>query len=259
MQARSPLKIQIAVLHALLIRELKTRFGAYRLGIAWAFIEPLLQIAVFMGLFYFGGRSSVGGLEIPLFLATGIAPFLYFKKVIMQSMSAVNANKNLLIYRQVRVFDTFLTRFALEFVTSFIVLVVIILITWWVGYKVSLVNSLIFIYAYILLSIIAFGLGLIFGVINTLYPEPGKFIPALLRPLMFISGTFFSINELPANAQELLLWNPLIHVFEFMRSSFSYDYDTSLLSLEYLELWALASLTLGLLMLRANWRKMLTQ
>ncbi|WP_257287515.1 ABC transporter permease [Endozoicomonas sp. SESOKO2] len=259
MQSRSPLQIQYAVLHALLIRELKTRFGAYRLGIAWAFIEPILQMAVFMGLFYFGGRSSVGGLEIPLFLATGIAPFLYFKKVVTQSLNAVSANKNLLIYRQVRVFDTFLSRFILEFITSFIVLSGIILITWWVGYEVNLVNSLIIIYAYLLLSIIAFGLGLIFGVLNTLYPEPGKFIPALLRPLLFISGTFFSINELPSAAQEILLWNPLIHIFEFMRSGFSYDYDTSLLSLEYVEMWALTTLTLGLLMLRANWRRMLTQ
>ncbi|WP_062269298.1 ABC transporter permease [Endozoicomonas arenosclerae] len=258
MQARSPLKIQIAVLHALLIRELKTRFGSYRLGMAWAFIEPILQIAVFMGLFYFGGRDSVGGLELPLFLATGIAPFLYFQKVINQCMNAVTANTNLLIYRQVRVFDTFLTRFLLEAITSFIVLAGIITATWWLGYEVNFVNTLIFIYAYILLSILAFGLGLIFGTVNTLFPEIGKFIPTLLRPLMFISCTFFTINDLPSDAQSILLWNPLIHAFEFMRSSFSYDYNTSLLSLEYLEVWALMSLTLGLLVLRANWRRMLT-
>lgn len=257
MQKRSYFQIQKAVLHALLVRELKTRFGQYRLGLAWALIEPLMQIMVFMALFYFRGRSTVGGLELPVFLATGIAPFLYFKKVITQSMSALSANKNLLIYRQVRVFDPFLARFILEASMSAIVLSSILIGAWWFGYEVELINSLRFIMVYGILSFFAFGIGLVFGVLNTLNSEMGKFLPVLLRPLMFVSGTFFSINELPVNLQNLLLWNPLIHAFELMRSCFSYNYDTSLVSLEYLSLCTLVAMTLGMLMFRANWRRML--
>ncbi len=258
MKKRSSVQIQIAVIQALLARELKTRFGRYRLGMAWALLEPVMQILVFMGLFYFRDRATIGGLELPIFLATGIAPFLYFKKVISQSMGAVAANRNLLIYRQVRAFDPFLTRFILEAGISFTVLLTIIFGAWWLGYDVEIVNSLRFIIIYILLSFFAFGLGLVFGTLNTLYPEPGKLIPMILRPLMFISGTFFSINELPSNIQAVLLWNPLIHAFELMRSCFSFYYDTSLVSLEYLILCTLTAMTLGMLMFRANWRKMLT-
>ena len=258
MEKRSSFQIQLAVIHSLVIRELKTRFGRYRLGMFWALLEPLLQILFFLGMFYFRGRSTIGGLELPVFLATGIAPFLYFKKVISQCMGAVSGNRNLLIYRQVRVFDPFLTRFLLEATISFVVLVVLITGSWWVGYEVEVVNTLRFILVYGLLSFFAFGIGLIFGVVNTLYPEPGKLLPMLLRPLMFISGTFFSINEIPHAAQGWLLWNPLIHAFELMRSCFSFYYDTSLVSLDYLALSALTSVTLGMLMLRANWQKMLT-
>ena len=193
MQKREPFKIQLAVIHALTVRELKTRFGRYRLGLVWALLEPVAQILVFMGLFYFTGRSSVGGLELPLFLATGIAPFLYFRKVISQLMGAVAGNRNLLIYRQVRIFDTFLTRFALEAVISFLVLLVIIAGAWWIGFEVEVINTLRFLLVYALLSLFAFGLGLVFCVLNTLYPEPGKLLPFVLRPLMFISGTFFPL------------------------------------------------------------------
>ena len=200
----------------------------------------------------------MGGLELPVFLATGIGPFFYFKKVINQSMSAVSANKNLLIYRQVRVFDAFLARFMLEAVISFVVLTALLLGAWWFGYEVVLVDSIKFIILYLLLSFLAFGLGLIFGVINTLYPEPGKFIPVILRPLMFISGTFFSINELPDAAHNFLLWNPLIHTFELMRSCFASSYNVSLVSMEYLAMCTLVAMSLGMLMFRANWRKMLT-
>ena len=234
MEKRTPFQIQTAVIHALAVRELKTRFGRYRMGMVWALLEPLIQILFFLGMFYFRGRSSVGGLELPIFLATGIAPFLYFKKIISQGMGAVSANKNLLIYRQVRVFDPFLTRFILEAFISFVVLICLIAGSWWVGFEVEVVNTLRFLLIYTLLSFFAFGISLIFGVLNTLYPEPGKLLPLILRPLMFISGTFFSINEMPPSVQELLLWNPLIHAFELMRSCFSFYYDTSLVSLDYL-------------------------
>lgn len=258
MEKRSSFEIQLAVIHALLIRELKTRFGRYRLGMVWALLEPFLQILVFLGIFHFRGRSTVGGLELPIFLATGIAPFLYFRKIINQCMGAVSGNRNLLIYRQVRIFDPFLTRFLLEMGVSFIVLIALIAGSWWIGYEVEVVNTLRFIQVYLLLSLFAFGIGLSFGVFNTLYPEPGKLLPMLLRPLMFISGTFFSINEIPHNLQGLLLWNPLLHAFEMMRSCFSFYYDTSLVSLDYLALCTLISMTMGMLSLRANWRRMLT-
>ena len=88
MQSRSSWQIQKAVLKALLIRELKTRFGQYRLGIVWALLEPLMQMMFFMAMFYFQERTSVGGLALPVFLATGLVPFFYFNKVISQAMQS---------------------------------------------------------------------------------------------------------------------------------------------------------------------------
>ena len=255
---RTPWQIQKAVLYALLIRELKTRFGQYRLGIVWALLESLMPMMVFMMLYYFRGKSMIGGLALPVFLATGLALFFYFQKVINQCMGAVPANRNLFIYRQVRVFDTFLCRFLLETVITFIVLVVLITGTWWLGYSVTVVNSLKFSGVFALLSLFSFGCGLVFAVFKTLYPEIGKFIPTLLRPLFFISGTFFSINDIPPSVQPLLLWNPLLHAFELLRSCFSPHYNTALVSMGYLMACTLVVMTLGMLVYRANWRKMLT-
>lgn len=257
MQQRTSLQIQWAVIHALMVREMKTRFGAYRLGYAWALLEPLSQILFFSVMYAFGNRTLVGGLAVPVFLATGIAPFLYFKKVISQSLGAVAANQNLFLFRQVRVFDAFLVRFLLEMVTTFVVLLMLIAGAAWLGFDVQLVNGLTFVQAYLLLSFFAFGLGLVFGVLNSLYPEAGKMIPMLLRPLMFVSGTFFSINDMPRDIQEILVWNPLIHAFELMRSAFSTGYNTSLVSFEFLSVCTLSAMTLGMLMFRANWRTML--
>ena len=259
MQSRSSWQIQKAVLHALLTRELKTRFGQYRLGIVWALLEPLMQMAFFMAMFYFQERTSVSGLALPVFLATGLVPFFYFNKVISQSMGAVSANQNLFIYRQVRVFDAFLTRFVLEAVIAFITLATILLGSAWLGVNVVVVNSLKFLLLFVLLSIFSFGISLVFGVLNKLYPEAGKFLPVALRPLFFISGAFFTINDMPSSLHAFLLWNPLLHIFELMRSCFATHYNTSLVSLSYVWVTTLISITLGMLFYRANWRRMLVR
>ena len=232
MEKRSSIQIQLAVINALIRRELKTKFGQYRLGIVWALLEPLMQMLFFMVMFHFRGMDGVGGLALPVFLATGLAPFLYFNKVVGQASGAVSSNRNLFIYRQVRVFDAFLVRFLLEAITSFIVLLTLLSGAWWAGYEVTVNNTLLFIQVYLLLSLLSFGVSLVVGVITTLYPEPGKFVPVILKPLFFISGTFFTINEMPAVTHDLLLWNPLIHAFELFRSSLSVGYDTSLVSLK---------------------------
>ena len=259
MQQRTSWQIQKAVLHALLIRELKTRFGQFRLGVVWALLEPLMQVMVFMGMYYFRGVSTMGGLVLPVFLATGLVPFFYFSKVISQSMAAVNANRNLFIYRQVRVFDAYLCRFLLEAAIGFLTLVALIAGSWWLGYAVVVVNTLKFLLLFALLSLFSFGVSLVFGVFNTLHPELGKFIPVILRPLFFISGSFFSINDIPPSVHPLLLWNPLLHTFELMRSCFSIHYSTALVSMEYLMLCTAVAMTLGMLVYRANWRRMLAR
>ena len=254
---RSSLQIQRAVIQALVIRELKTRFGSYRLGYIWAILEPLIQILFFSLLYTLGSRKVIGGLDVPIFLATGIVPFLYFKKVITQSLGAVAANRNLLIYRQVRVFDLFLVRLIIEATVTFLVFIILVVGALYMGYTVSLTSSLVFLASYLLLGFLSFGIGLLLGVFKALYPEPGKLVPVVLTPLMFVSGTFFSINDMPEPIQRILLWNPLIHSFELMRSAFSPGYDTSLVNFHYLAMCSLVSIFLGTLTFRANWRRML--
>ena len=256
-KTRTSWQIQKAVLHALFVRELKTRFGHYRLGVVWALLEPLFPLLLFMGLYYFREITTMGGLAIPVFLATGLAPFFFFRQVVNQFMGAVGANRNLFIYRQVRVFDAYLCRFLLEAAIAFLALVILLAGSWWLGYQVSVVNSIQFLFIFTLLGLFTFGFSLICGVLNTLYPELGKFIPVILRPLFFISGTFFSINDVLPSIQPFLLWNPLLHAFELMRSCFSLHYNASLVSTTYLMLCTLMAITLGMLMYRANWRRML--
>jgi capsular polysaccharide transport system permease protein len=65
---RNSWQIMCDTVHALLMRELKTRFGANRLGYFWAIADPVAQAAVMGVLFSLIGRSSVSGIDIALFI-----------------------------------------------------------------------------------------------------------------------------------------------------------------------------------------------
>jgi capsular polysaccharide transport system permease protein len=74
---------------ALFLRELKTRFGKYQLGYAWALIEPLGTIAVMLAVFTAMGAVGYSGISFPLFLATGVIVNSLFVEISNRSIKAL--------------------------------------------------------------------------------------------------------------------------------------------------------------------------
>ena len=111
MDKRSSWQIQKAVFHALAIRELKTRFGGYRLGYFWAVFEPLSHILVLSGLFSLIREDrDFYNAPFPVFFATGILSFFVFQKLVMTSQNSIKANLGLFGFRQVKPFDAIVVR-----------------------------------------------------------------------------------------------------------------------------------------------------
>ena len=118
-RSRNSLEVLKDVIFALFIREIKTRFGAYRLGLVWAFLEPMSFVIVISAIrsissggSLFGGESH--SIPYPIFLMLGYIPFMLFSKLLTQGAAAVSANQGLFNYRQVRPIDTILARTLLE-------------------------------------------------------------------------------------------------------------------------------------------------
>jgi capsular polysaccharide transport system permease protein len=72
----------------------------------------------------------------------------------------------------------------------------------------------------------------------------------LTRPLFILSAIFYLFEELPQFAQEILWYNPLIHVTGLNRSGFFVTYEPSYISLLYVAVFSVIPLFFGLLILR---------
>ena len=102
---RTPWQIQQAVIKALLIRELKTRFGSSPLGYAWAIIGPFLQILIMVVIFSAINRTGYQGLPYPLFFAPAILLLNFLTSMMTSGAATIKANKGLFNYKQVKPFD----------------------------------------------------------------------------------------------------------------------------------------------------------
>lgn len=258
---RSSIEVLRDVVFALFIREIKTRFGIYRLGLLWAIMEPMVFVLLMStirsirsseGLF--GGETHT--IPVPLFFMLGYIPFQLFSKLLTQSAAAINANKGLFHYRQVRPIDALLSRTLLEVLISSSVLLLLMFTFWWFGFNSTVAVPLKFLAAFFLLTLLGSGIGMILCVGQLRFPELSKLIPLLIRPLFFISGLFFSLNDIPTQYHHYLLWNPILHAIELMRSACYPTYTADSVSLGYLGVLALVAIFFGLAMYRLDWKQM---
>jgi capsular polysaccharide transport system permease protein len=254
---RTSFQVLRDVTFGLLIRELKTRFGSYRLGYAWALLDPLLIIGAFSFIFGMRGSSGFGGAPAALFITAGYLPFLFFRNVVGKLQSAVSANMGLFCYRQVTPFATFVARFMLEMMVGMVVGCILVLGLIWFGFDAIPADPLQVILIYLLLMVFSFSLGIVFCVICNLFQEADKFLHLLMMPLMFISCVMYPLISIPAQYLHWFLWNPLVHALELIRSGWIAGYSSPNVSWTYLFGVTLVLLTFAMSCYRLNHRRLI--
>lgn len=256
--ARSGFEVQQAAVKALFLREIRTRFGKFRLGYFWAILEPSAHLLVLLGIFGFIMHRTLPDISFPVFLVNGIIPFFLFTNITKRSIGAIEANQGLFNYRPVKPIDTVISRTLLETVIYSIVYVFLMLLLWGTGEVFSVVNLLKLLLTWSLLIVFSFGVGLVFMVTGNTYTETQKFLPIILRPLYFVSCIMFPLHSIPKDYWPYLLWNPLVHAVELSRESVMPGYVSEGVSINYLAFVTLATLFFAMAIYRIKEKAMLT-
>ena len=132
------------------------------------------------------------------------------------------------------------------------------LIVWMAGEYFEITNFLQLVLTWSLLIILSCGVGLIFMVVGKTFPEMQKVLPILLKPLYFISCIMFPLHSIPKQYWSYLLWNPLVHAVELSREAVMPGYISEGVSLNYLAMFTLVTLFIGLALYRTREEAMLT-
>ncbi|MDQ8954028.1 ABC transporter permease [Acinetobacter rudis] len=248
----------LVAIRALFLRELQTRFGQYRLGYLWIFIEPLFSIGVMLVLFGAIMQRTLPNISFEVFLLNGIVPFSMFRSGINQAIGAAQANKGLFSYRPVKPIDALIARNLLELFLGFSTYTLFSIIFLWIGYQLSFDQIPTLLFYWLLLFGLMLSLSLVFMVIGDISKEINKFVSVLFFILYFLSGVIYPIGIIPVQYREYLLYNPLIHIFEPMRHAVAPSYPlVDGISLNYVLIWILLSMFIGLLLYKRFERRMI--
>ncbi|WP_341675868.1 ABC transporter permease [Niveibacterium sp. SC-1] len=244
---RSSLTITWSVWRALLLRESLTRLFSRRAAWFWLISEPLFHVSYMLAL-YSGMRAhKLGGVDTPIWLITGMSAFFLFRRVSSQGQNAIDANKALFAYRQVKPVDTVVVRALLEGVLMLLVTVALLAGAALFGHDVLPADALLALGALLALWLIGLGWALITSVLCGLVKEVSNLIGFVMMPAFLLSGVFMPVSSVPQPYRDYLTFNPLLHGVEAVRLGFApYYHAIPELSLVYVYQWALAMVALGL-------------
>lgn len=241
--------IYLRVLHALMLRDMRTRFGGKHIGWGVTIMWPVMHMLVI------GTVMTIKGVPAPicgstlLFIATGSTPVLAFQYISREVMKGLNSNKPLTYYPQVKKIDVMFARILIEIVGSFAGIIAVFTILYALGLDPMPVQPIMALCGY--LTAVFFGIGV--GAVNI---GIVSVYPGWMMGYMFISiamyiaaGVMFLPCFLPEQIYHILKYNPLLQIVEWVRLGYE---PTLPVQVDYLYVLTFAGATLmvGLLLER---------
>lgn len=241
-------------LQTLMRREQRMRFAGHLFGYGWAYLTPIAWIVTMAAFFNFLGRTSPLMVPTPIFVATGILPYVMFRQTLTSMMRAPKSNRYMTYFRPTSLSEILLAMGLLELINMLIVAAVLLTAISML-YDVPMPNSLFKVMLALLVTwCFSFGFGRFCAICGHLSPTFNRVLPLVIRPLFWISGIFYIAAELPGPAQEILWYSPLFHTIEFLREGFFLGFSSEISTIGYTLSLGLAFL-LASIVLENSWNK----
>lgn len=244
---------------ALILREIGAIYGRSPMGYAWALMSPLFMVIVLAIAFGLFGRVPPLGDSFILYYASGFLMFSIFQQTFNPVRTALIFNKPLLQFPVVTWIDAVFARFILNFFTSTLAYFILIYALPIYTGESSRFDSGIMLETIALMGGLALGLGVFAHYLFLEIKPLGTLWDIVSRVLFIASGVLFMYEDMPAVVQEILWWNPLIHVVSLGRSAVYSHYDATFVSIPYVFTVILVSAALGGLLLRQHHRRILNK
>jgi lipopolysaccharide transport system permease protein len=206
---------------ALTKREILGRYRGSILGLFWAFIQPLIMLAIYTFVFSiaFKARWNAGSdskTEFALVLFAGLIVFNLFSECISRSPALILSHSN---YVKKVVFPLEILPWVslgaalFQMLMSLSVWLLFYVLLFGMPHSTSLLLPLII----LPIVLITIGLSWILASIGVYLRDVGQIIGIIITILMFVSPIFYPITSLPMKYQSLFMLNPLTPVIEGMR------------------------------------------
>lgn len=197
-------------------REVKVRYKQTVIGVAWAVLQPVLNMLIFS--LFFGRLAKIpsDGVPYPLFALAGLVPWTLFSNGLSQAGNSLVANANLIkkvYFPRLAIPISSVLQGLVDFCIAFGLLLLMAL---WYG--VSLKWNLLALPLFVLLAVIAsLGVGLWLAALNVEYRDVRYVIPFLTQFWMLATPIAYPSSLLQEPWRSVYGLNPMVGVVEGFR------------------------------------------
>ena len=214
------------IIHTLVIKDMKSRFYGDRLAYIWDLINPLAWIGALIICFLIFEKQVPIYTDIISFLIPGMLAYILFRNTVRSIMRTKKTSQAILHLPSITPITIITAAAYIELLNSIVIFSVLILLNYVIFNKMECNDLLVMIYGYLC----AWGTGLAVGSftseLGSLFPMFEKMVPILLRPIFWISGIFYTANELPEWLSEIGSMNPLFQSIEIIRDGTFLSYHS---------------------------------
>lgn len=242
----SPLQIQLRVWRAIMLRDMRARFFGNWFGYVVLVGWPIAHIGVLIAIYAVRGLAQPYGDSMVSYFAIALLPVMtviYLMRFIAWSPMF---SQPLLAFPIVKPLDLILAHGFLELISGCLIWLVVFGVVAGLGIDIYPRDIMQVFYAFGASLFLGFSLGLLNGVLVSIF----RF---WIFPLIFLiiciymsSGAVLPIEHLPAQLRDYAALNPVAQLVEWMRSAYYDGYGADIINKPYVLLFCSGCLVLAL-------------
>ena len=237
---------KLFLLKEMIVRDIRSRYAGSGLGLVWAFLHPILWMALYTAVFSVVLRVPVeqGFATFPEFLMAGLLPWMAIHEGISRSASALTDNAAV-VKKAVFPVDTLVASVVLAAVVAQLVGFVIFgAYVVFLGHF-SLVWILLAVPALVLQVLLTYGIGCFAATVTAFVRDASHAIGILLTVVFFATPIVYPASLVPEKFRPFLEANPVAHLSSWYRAAFTLHTAPEPGSIVYLTAFSVIAALLG--------------
>jgi lipopolysaccharide transport system permease protein len=206
------------LLIVLCLRDIKVRYKQTVLGVAWAIIQPLMNMVVFSIIFGKVAKLPSDGYPYPIFLFAALLPWSFFSNSITASSNSLVGSANLIskvYFPRLIIPLSSIGTCTFDFAISALLLLVLMPLY---GVPVTLELLLTPLLA-LGIALAALGVGIILAALNVVYRDFRYVVPFAVQLWMYATPVVYPARLVPEKWRLLYALNPVAGLIEAFRAA----------------------------------------
>jgi lipopolysaccharide transport system permease protein len=200
-------------------RSLASRYRGSALGFVWTLVNPIMLMFVYTFVFKIIFGQTAAGVPFPVYLMTGILAWNFFSTAAIQASVALVSGASLVnksTFPRIVLPVSAVLANAVNYLVALPLLIAFILLS-----GVHLTPTLLLLpFAFLLLSIMATGLGAFLAALMPFFLDLQHLIEVFFTMWMFLTPIVYPISQVPDSLRPWYALNPMVGIIEFVHTVF---------------------------------------